>query len=91
MGAPNIKVVRARKTREIVRLNLIRQAADSEAPGVAARGDLKYTYEESPAQRPLVVLKRFDPETGRFVKWSDDDAFNPFRFNPDALPVIVAK
>lgn len=82
----NIQIVRKRKTREIVQVNLLPLSDDSSRRSSADSG--RATYQESLDQgnARLVVLKRCDLATGALLRWSDGDAFNPFRFNPDQIP-----
>ena len=81
IGAPNAELVRKRKTGEIVQVNLashgddsiLRSPADGRSP----------TYEEHLEAHTLTVLKRYDDQSGRLMRWGADDSFNPRRFNPD--------
>jgi hypothetical protein len=81
-GRPNVKIVRARKTGDVVRV-LLRDTGDGpvrDAEGGSASG---FTYDEPLRTGKLKMLKRYDEQTGTFVCWSASDGFNPFRFNPD--------
>ena len=84
VGARNVEMVRARKTRRIVRVNVRCLVRESGRRSRARRGGMKLTYVEAVAGHALTVLKRYDQATGCFVYWSDRDGFNPLRFNPDA-------
>lgn len=86
LSAPNAEVVRKRKTGEIVQINLVSHGDDSREP--SGRRNARPTYEEHLESRSMIMLKRFDPETGQLVCWSDRDQFNPCRFNPDALSAL---
>lgn len=81
IGAANAEVVRKRKTGQIVQVNLRSHGDDSLAP--SARRNARPTYEERLESRSMIMLKRFNPETGQLVCWSERDQFNPHRFNPD--------
>ncbi len=81
-----MEVVRARKTGRIVRVTITPLAMDHDDPPHGGHGDLKLTYEEELAGKVITVLKRYDARTGQYVRWTDADAFDPFRFNPDRLP-----
>ena len=83
-GAPNAVLVRARKTRMVVRINLLPLADDSEAR--APREDSRVAhYEEHLEPAPIAMLKIID-RTGAMRRWSSDDSFAPRRFNPDLVP-----
>lgn len=90
-GAANAELVRKRKTGQIVQVNLIQHGDDSLLKSL--HDSARPTYEEHVGPRPLVTLKRLDPETGQLVRWSDRDHFNPRRFNPDVMhaPAIAAR
>ena len=81
LDAPNAEVVRKRKTNMVVQINLVSYGDDSKLRSI---GDSPSpTYEEHLELHTLTVLKRFDDQIGHLVRWSDADAFNPHRFNPD--------
>jgi len=82
LDAANAEVVRKRKTGQIVQVNLRAHGDDSLTP--SSRRNARPTYEEQLESRSMIMLKRFDPETGQLVCWSDRDQFNPRRFNSDA-------
>lgn len=91
IGAPNVEVVRKRKTGQIVQVNVLSHGDDSQQKSGLDNG--QPTYEEHVGSHSLVMLKRVDAETGQLVRWSDRDQFNPHRFNPDrvqqsALPIV---
>jgi hypothetical protein len=60
-------------------------------PGAAGRADLKLTYDEVVGGQSLTVLKRFDEETGSYVYWSDEEGFNPRRWNPDSVRTSLVR
>ena len=88
-GAPNAVLVRARKTRMVVRINLLPLADDSEAR--APREDSRVAhYEEHLEPAPMPMLKIIGAD-GSMRRWDDADFFNPRRFNPDVLPRLVTE
>ncbi len=88
IGAPNAEVVRRRKTGEIMQVNLESHGDDSALQSLAS--DASPTYNEQLAVHTVLVLKKYDPDEGRLVRWSDDDSFSPRRFNPDLLETLRA-
>ena len=88
LDAPNAKVIRQRKTGAIVQVTVEALSDDSNQRSTA--GGRTLTYEETLDQGKLVVLKRFDDAVGAFVRWTDQDGFNPWRFNPEKLRPLMA-
>lgn len=88
LEAPNlIRVVRKNKTGFIVELHISPHGDDQKLPSHGAGQSL--TYEESICEHwQLPMLKRYDTDTRRFVKWGENDGFNPMRFNPDLIPKL---
>lgn len=85
LAAPNAEPIYKRKTREVVQVNLRQIADDSELRSRA--GGRAFTYEESldEGKASVMVLKRYDETQRAYVRWSDQDGFDPFRFNPDRI------
>jgi len=89
LSAPNAKVIRRKRTGEVVRVELFPRGDDSRLRSVG--DDHTPTYEEHLEVHHVTVLKRLDPGTGQLVRWSPEDSFAPGRFNPDRLPVARVK
>lgn len=83
VGAPNAEVIRRRKTKEIVQVNLSSCGDDSMVRSTA--GSPSPTYTEHLESHTLTTLKRYDDGTGQLVHWGLGDSFDPRRFNPDRL------
>ena len=83
VGAPNAEVIRRRKTKEIVQVNLASCGDDSMLRSTA--GSPSPTYTEHLETHTLTTLKRYDDGTGQLVLWGASDSFDPRRFNPDRL------
>jgi hypothetical protein len=83
LTAANARVVRKRKTGQIVQVNLSSHGDDSLLP--SCHDGPCPTYTEHLGPRLLVTMKRVDTETGQLVRWSPRDGFNPHRFNPDLI------
>jgi hypothetical protein len=87
--APNIdEVVRARKSKDLVRIYLRGGGDDSDLRALGLNSRIP-TYAErvatQQAAQPLKALKRVDIETGALVRWTCNDRFLQCRFNPDLM------
>jgi hypothetical protein len=80
--ARNAEIVRARKTKQIVRINLRSMGDES---GERSIGSVGPTYEELLDAGHVNVLSIIGAN-GVFRRWGANDGFNPRRFNPDTLP-----
>lgn len=80
----NVRVVRKRKTQAIQEIHLA--ALIDDAPARSSGGGPGYTYREQLGGHDVVMLKRCVGLGSGFVRWSDEDRFNPRRFNPDRVP-----
>ena len=85
VGAPNAEVIRRRKTKEIVQVNLASCGDDSMLRSTA--GSPSPIYAEHLEKHTLTTLKRYDDGTGQLVHWDLGDTFDPRRFNPDRLVI----
>ena len=86
--APNVQVVRARKTREIVRLIFLQVLDEGErCPREDSR---KAEYEESLQPAPIVMLKVIAPD-GSMRRWGPEDVFRTQLREPGKQGETVTK
>ncbi len=87
--APNAKIIRKHKTRQVVEVHLLDFGDETNIRSMS--GGASSTYEDSLAEgeRHLVTLKIWDPHLQCYRKWNHTDAFDPRRFNPDRLPTTA--
>lgn len=82
ISAPNAKVIRAHKDGRICEVHVKSWGDDLKMR--SSGGGQSTTYEETVGDHPLTTLKIWDGE--RFRRWTNDDGFNPRRFNSDLVP-----